>query len=111
MRVFVIVGLLIITSSAFGGPRQKFAEKTQRDDALAMFGYTLTYHAYDAVCKEAKTYDAKDNCVRALWALWREVYAADKRTGAFNHDFHRFSKWLMSQIRDKMILYRPPERR
>jgi len=110
MRVFVIVGLLIITSSAFGGPREKFAEQTQRDDALMMFVYTLTYHAYDAVCKEAKTDDAKDNCVRALWALWREVHAAENRTGIFNHNFRRFCRWLKSQIRDKMILYRPPEK-
>jgi len=109
MRVFTIVGLLLIATVAFAATKEKSVEQTQRDDALATFVYTLAYHAEVRICKEVKTEDAKDVCRRNFWVLYREVYMAQKRTGAFNHRFHRFCKWLLPQIRDRMIEYGPKE--
>lgn len=110
MRVFVIVGLLLITLPAIAGPREKSVEQTQNDDARAMLVLTFYHHAMDRVCAEVKTADDKDACYRAHWALWREVYSIQKRTGAFNLPFYRFCKRFMAQVRDHMLNFAPPEK-
>lgn len=110
MRVLVIVGLLLITLPAVASTRERSVEQIQNDDTRIMFVLALYHHAMDRVCDAVLADDEKDNCVRAHWALWREVDALARRTGIFNRRFHDFCRSFMSEVRDHLLKYQPKGR-
>ncbi|MEK7211266.1 MAG: hypothetical protein AAB731_01400 [Patescibacteria group bacterium] len=105
MRVFAIVGLLLIATAASAAIREKSVEQIHNESARKMFVLTFYHFAVDRVCDAAKTGEENDNCARAHWALWREIDLVRKGVKLYNGMLYDYCSRLMNSVRDHMLFY------